>query len=99
MENKQTVSRSEVIKLVSEKTGKTQVDVKTIVSAVEDVITGLVKGGKEVTLTGFLSIKPKTTKARKGRNPKTGAELNIPAKKSVSVSVSKGFKDTVNGTN
>jgi DNA-binding protein HU-beta len=36
-------------------------------------------------------------KARKGRNPKTGEDLDIPAKKVVSFSPGKGFKDAVNG--
>lgn len=53
--------------------------------------------GEDVTFVGFGSFKRKERGARKGRNPKTGAELNIPAKKAVSFTAGKSLKEAVSG--
>ena len=50
-----------------------------------------------MTFVGFGSFKRKQREARKGRNPKTGAELNIPAKKAVSFTAGKALKEAVSG--
>jgi DNA-binding protein HU-beta len=48
-----------------------------------------------VTFSGFGSFEVKTRKARKGRNPKTGAVINIPKKKRIKFNPSKSFKDSL----
>jgi nucleoid DNA-binding protein len=53
--------------------------------------------GKKVTLPGFGSFEPRFRAARKGRNPKTGEEMDIKASKSVGFSPAKGFKDRLSG--
>lgn len=51
------------------------------VDAVLDAITGSLKKGQAVTLVGFGTFKVAKRKARTGRNPRTGKEIKIPAKK------------------
>ncbi|GFH63284.1 MAG: DNA-binding protein HU-beta [Candidatus Desulfovibrio kirbyi] len=51
--------------------------------------------GDSVTFTGFGSFKVVTRAARKGRNPRTGKEIQIPAGKIVKFTVGKGLKDAV----
>jgi nucleoid DNA-binding protein len=58
-------------------------------------ITSNLKKGNEVTLTGFGTFKQSKRSARKGRNPQTGAEINIPASTSVKFVVGKTLKDAV----
>lgn len=52
--------------------------------------------GKKVSLPGFGTFEPRPRAARKGRNPKTGEEMEIKAFTSVGFSASKTFKDRVN---
>ena len=52
------------------------------------------KDGK-LTLTGFGAFAVETRKARKGRNPRTGAEIQIPASKVVKFRPGKNLKDAV----
>lgn len=53
------------------------------------------KGGK-VTIPGLGSFSVAQRAARKGRNPQTGKELTIPARKAVKFTTAKAFKDSVN---
>ncbi len=63
-------------------------------SMIEGIKVSL-KKGKRVTFSGFGSFEIKTRKARKGRNPKTGAVINIPKKKRIKFNPSKSFKDSL----
>lgn len=54
-----------------------------IVNAVLAAIIDGVKTGNGIILAGFGSFSTKITKARKARNPKTGAEVNVPAKSTI----------------
>jgi len=51
--------------------------------------------GREVQITGFGTFDTKQRAARKGRNPATGAEIQIPAKKYPVFRPGKGLKDRV----
>jgi DNA-binding protein HU-beta len=67
--------------------------------AVESMITGITKAlskGDQVTLVGFGTFIVSKRKARKGRNPQTGATINIPASKVPRFRAGKGLKDAVN---
>jgi DNA-binding protein HU-beta len=56
---------------------------------------GEIKKGGTVTLTGFGTFKSIKTKARQGRNPKTGQKITIPAKRVPRFSAGKAFKELV----
>ena len=51
--------------------------------------------GEDIAISGFGSFEVSTTNARKGRNPKTGESIDIPAGKKVKFKVAKGLKDTL----
>ena len=61
----------------------------------EGIIAVELDAGRDVTITGFGTFKTRRTKARKGRNPQTGKEIMIAARKSVSFRAGKGLKDRV----
>lgn len=65
--------------------------VDAIIAAIEKTL----KKGGEVTLVGFGTFKVSKRKARKGRNPQTGAVLKIAAKKVPVFKAGKGLKDAV----
>ncbi|MFO7587530.1 MAG: HU family DNA-binding protein [Gemmatimonadota bacterium] len=61
----------------------------------EGIIATELDGGRDFTITGFGTFKTRRTKARKGRNPQTGKEIMIAARKSVSFRAGKGLKERV----
>ena len=65
--------------------------VDTIISAISDSLAS----GESVRLVGFGTFSVKERKARVGRNPRTGAELNIAAKNVPVFSAGKALKDAV----
>ena len=67
---------NEVAKVV-----KTKKEAQAAVDCVLASITGALRKGDAVALVGFGTFKVNQMKARKGRNPQTGAEIQIPAKK------------------
>ncbi|MGL5721330.1 MAG: HU family DNA-binding protein [Brevinema sp.] len=62
---------------------------------VEEIAARLKKGEK-VEFTGVVSLVTEKTKARTGRNPSTGKEIQIPAKNRVKVAVSQKLKEFLN---
>lgn len=61
-----------------------------------DAIKKNLAEGNSTTLIGLGTFKPITRSARKGRNPQTGAELDIPESKSAGFKVSNSFKASLN---
>lgn len=73
--------KDELIKEIARITKLPAKNVDAVLSAFTDTITKILKKGGEVKLIGFGSFKTVKAKARTGRNPKTGKELKIPAKR------------------
>ena len=90
------MNKGDLIDAVASSSSITKAQAAIIVGNVLEVVTNSLKKGNNVTLVGFGTFKVAKRKARTGRNPRTGAEIKIPAKKSVSFVAGKGLKDTVN---
>ncbi len=69
--------------------------VEAIFDAAEGAIVEAVRAGEHISLPGFGKFRTKTRGARKGRNPRTGKEINIPARTVMSFSSGKGVSDTL----
>ena len=82
---------SEVAKVVS-----TKKEAQAAVNCVFKSIPKAMKKGKPVTIAGFGSFKVTKRKARKGRNPKTGAAIKIKASKAPKFVASKTLKNFLN---
>ena len=65
--------------------------------AFEEVVTGALKGGDEVQITGFGKFYVREQKARDGRNPQTGEKMRIPAQKVPTFSAGNYLKESVWG--
>ncbi len=92
------VKKRELTNFVAEKAG---VDARTagaIIDAIGDVILERVVAGDKVTLPGIASFERRTRAARTGRNPATGATIQIPEKTVAKVTALKGFKDAALGS-
>jgi DNA-binding protein HU-beta len=89
---------SELIDQVAASDAKlTKAQAKSIVDAVFAAISGAAKKGEEVSIPGFGKFKVQAKPARTGRNPSTGATIEIAASKKVSFQPAKSLKDAVNG--
>jgi DNA-binding protein HU-beta len=76
--------------------GLSKTVVKATVEAFEELVKDeLAEGSGSVVLSGFVKFERKERAARTGRNPQTGAEIQIPAKTVVKVTPLKAFKDAV----
>ena len=81
----------EVAKVVS-----TKKEAQEAVDGVFSSITRALKNGDTVTLVGFGSFKVVERKARKGRNPQTGEEIEIKASKAPKFTPGQALKEAVN---
>ncbi len=90
------MNKSDLIAAIAAKTGETKKSAEATVNAFVEVVTeSLVKGDK-VQLVGFGSFEVRKRAARKGRNPQTKEEINIPASKAPVFIAGKALKDLVN---
>lgn len=89
------MNKGELISKIADDTGITQRQVDTVVTAILDTITGEVATGGKVTLAGFGTFERRHRKARVGRNPQTGEEIQIAASNVPAFSAGKQFKETV----
>lgn len=90
------MNRSELTAIVSEITGLPKTRADEAIGAIFASIAEALKDGDAVRLAGFGSFDIRQRGARKGRNPKTGAEIAIPAARSPVFRAGKGLKDSVN---
>jgi DNA-binding protein HU-beta len=89
------MNKNDLIDAVAERTSLAKSDAARAVDAVLGSITDTLQKGDAVTLSGFGTFAIKTRAARTGRNPRTGAAIDIPASKVPSFKAGKGFKDAV----
>jgi len=90
------MNKHDLIDFVSDKTGLTKIDSSKSIDAVfEGIVSGL-RADKEAKFIGFGSFGVQARAARKGRNPRTGVEIEIAASNAVSFKAGKEFKESVN---
>ena len=74
-----------------------QRDVENIVNAILDEITGALKRGDRVELRGFGAFSVKQRDARQGRNPRTGAHVDVDSKHVPFFKTGKEMRERLNG--
>lgn len=90
------MNKTELIDQVAEKTELSKKDVKETVNAVFNVITESLSTEEKVQLIGFGNFEVRERAARKGRNPRTGEEIQIASSKSPAFKPGKSLKTAVN---
>lgn len=90
------MNKAELVELVANKTGSSKRQSEESLNLVINAITKSVAKGEKVTLVGFGTFERRDRRARKGRDPRTGTEIDIPAKKVPAFSAGKQFKQAVN---
>ena len=89
-------NKAELIELMAEQAGIPKAAATRALSSILDGIVASLQSGNQVAIAGFGSFVVKTRAARKGRNPQTGAEIDIPAANVPSFKPGKALKDAVN---
>ncbi len=90
------MNKAQLIDAVAEKSDLTKAQAARAVDAVIESITEALKGGEQVSLIGFGTFLVRDRAARTGRDPRTGATINIPAAKVPAFRPGKALKDAVN---
>lgn len=89
------MNKSDLIAKVAESTELSKKDVTNVVEAVFDAIAEALQNGDKVQLVGFGNFEVRERTARKGRNPQTGEEIDIPASKVPAFKPGKALKDGI----
>lgn len=90
------MNRAELVSAMSEKSGVSKKDTEASLKAFIDVISEQLTAGEKVSLVGFGTFEVAERAARKGRNPQTGEDLDIPASNVPKFKAGKSLKDAVN---
>ena len=90
------MTKADLVEQVAKETEMTKKDAEQLVEVVFESIIGALNKGDKIELRGFGSFRVRERNARKGRNPKTGATVNIPAKRVAYFKPGKELKDIVN---
>ncbi|HEY4714019.1 MAG TPA: HU family DNA-binding protein [Aquirhabdus sp.] len=89
------MNKSELIDAIASKASLSKTDSAQALDAVISAVGEALKSGDTVTLVGFGTFSVKERAARTGRNPKTGAAIQIAASKVPGFKAGKGLKDIV----
>ena len=90
------MNKAELVELIANKTGTSKRQSEECIDLVIGAITKSVAKGEKVTLVGFGTFERRDRRARKGRDPRSGVAIDIPAKKVPAFSAGKHFKQAVN---
>src|SRR6266853_2689530 len=90
------MTKAELIDDVSHAVDMTRKDSEIIVETIFESIVKSLRTGDKIEIRGFGSFRTRQREARVGRNPKTGARVDVPAKKIPFFKPSKELKDLVN---
>ncbi len=89
------MNKAELVEKVSGEVGLSKRETQKVIDAIIGTIGDTLAAGEKVTLVGFGTFGVRQRKARTGRNPQTGATIQIPAKKVPKFAGGKTLKEKV----
>jgi DNA-binding protein HU-beta len=92
------VNKAELVDKVSDKTGLPRRLARQSVESFVAAVKRSLQAGNDVHIVGFGSFKVLSRAPRRGRNPRTGQVIDVPAKKAVKFSPGKDFKERIAAT-
>ena len=90
------MNKNDLVAVVADNAGLSKADAAKAVDAVVDGVTAALKAGDDVRLVGFGTFLVSRRAASTGRNPRTGATIQIPASNQPKFKAGKGLKDALN---
>jgi integration host factor subunit beta len=91
-----TVTKADLVEEVSRTTSMTRNDSEEAVETIFESIIRALQNGEKIEIRGFGSFRTRERRARVGRNPKTGARVEVPPKRVPFFKPSRELKDYVN---
>jgi integration host factor subunit beta len=91
-----TITKADLVEEVSRTTNMTRNDSEEAVETIFESIIRALQGGEKIEIRGFGSFRTRERRARVGRNPKTGARVEVPPKRVPFFKPSRELKDYVN---
>ena len=95
--NDSTVTKADLVEEVVRVTELPRKESEAVVETIFESIIGALQGGDRIEIRGFGSFRTRQRRGRTGRNPKTGAKVEVPPKRIPFFKPSKELKDFVNG--
>jgi len=92
------MTKADLIDEVSRAVEMTRKDSESIVDTIFDSIVRALRGSEKIEIRGFGSFRTRQRQPRTGRNPKTGAKVEVPAKTIPYFKPSKELKDLINAS-
>ena len=89
------MTKSEFISTLAAATGMKKSDVERVIAAAANTLTGVMRSGDSVNISGFGIFTSKVRDAHPGKNPATGAKINIPSTKVAAFKAGKALKEAV----
>jgi integration host factor subunit beta len=96
--NDSTVTKADLVEEVVRVTELPRKESEAVVETIFESIIGALQGGDRIEIRGFGSFRTRQRRGRTGRNPKTGAKVEVPPKKIPFFKPSKELKDHVNSS-
>ncbi len=93
------MTKADLVEEVTQLGDLTRRDGETIVDTIFDSVIHALRSGDKIEIRGFGSFRIRQRKPRTGRNPKTGAKVDVPAKRVPYFKPSKELRDLVNPKN
>ncbi|MGA2669464.1 MAG: HU family DNA-binding protein [Ignavibacteria bacterium] len=90
------MTKEQIITKIAEDAKTTKVQAKKALVSFMDCVSKTLKKGEKVSLVGFGTFSVSKRNARVGRNPRTGAEIQIKARKVAKFKASRQLSDSVN---
>lgn len=90
------MNKAELVTAIADRAELSKKDAEAALKAFTDVVADELKKGEKIQLVGFGTFEVSERAARTGRNPQTGAEMEIPASKAPRFKAGKALKDLVN---
>ena len=91
------MTKSQLVQKLAESADLNKRQADAVLQKLVEITVGAVRKGDAVKIPGLGTFRKVQTKARMGRNPQTGEQIKIPARKKVRFSVAKTFKESVLG--
>ncbi|EMP54748.1 DNA-binding protein HU [Marinobacter santoriniensis NKSG1] len=87
--------KPELAAAIADQTGLSRDKASEVITAFTDQVSAAAARGEDITLIGFGTFNIRSREARSGRNPQTGAAIQIPASKTVGFKPGKALKDAI----
>ncbi|MCK5681826.1 integration host factor subunit alpha [bacterium] len=90
------MTKADMVELVYERIGVSKREAANVVESIFDIIKESLERGENVKISGFGSFNLREKQPRRGRNPQTGAEITISARRVLSFKSSNVLRDQLN---